>query len=69
MLKRASLSMKKDIEREQQAAEDRAAAVARGEEPQQPLRIGWTGRDGAFLDLVPGLILLDDARRVRRHAP
>lgn len=50
VLKRASLSVKKDIEREQQAAADRAAAVARGEEPQQPLRIGWSGRDDSSLE-------------------
>lgn len=50
VLKRASLSMKKDMEREEQAKAARAAAEARGEEPQQPLRIGWTGRDDSSLE-------------------
>ena len=50
VLKRASLSLKKDLEREKQAAEDRAAAEARGEAPHQPLRIGWSGRDDASLE-------------------
>ena len=50
VLKRASLSMKKDLEREQQAEADRAAAEARGEAPQQPLRIGWGGRDDSSLE-------------------
>lgn len=50
VLKRASLSLKKDIERARQAEADRAAAEARGEEPNQPLRIGWSGRDDASLE-------------------
>ncbi|MDA8017621.1 MAG: hypothetical protein MPN21_09245 [Thermoanaerobaculia bacterium] len=50
VLKRASLSLKKDIERAQQAAADRAAAEERGEEPHQPLRIGWSGRDDSALE-------------------
>lgn len=50
VLKRASLSMKKDLEREEKAAADRAAAESRGEKPSEALRIGWGGRDDASLE-------------------